>query len=208
MKSLVTKLALVTLLCAGASLQAWPWWPKVDPSKHQRHDLEKTGHSPDATSYSPSKLPEILNNPGKLAFIALAAANIRLHNKAHNPQHLRFMQTLNPITMLRHPIRCLDDGFIGHAGSHNAPAYGALGTAWSWVPKVDNAIVALDAYKRKIEAWLGWFDRNLKQINETHTRVTEYARNACDFANNAQKRYDAVLAALNEYVQRESETKK
>ncbi len=130
-----------------------------------QHSTQARYWSPSMFGYSLSNLPRAWNSNTKTAFLGVMAAQLWLHNKVYDNNHMYLTQFLNPFNILLHPIRLVDDGLIGHIGHGKNSCYGALGTAMALVPKVDQAIVKVDNAKRKVEAWFDWFHRNLTTLN-------------------------------------------
>lgn len=105
-----------------------------------------------------------IHNASQVAFIGVTLACMRLLNKSYTPQHFALREAFSPDNLMASPLKCIDDGLIGHPGNGHQPAYGILGTSWAAVPKIDNAFVAIDSTQRKMQAWTAWLQKNLRSL--------------------------------------------
>lgn len=110
------------------------------------------------------------NNPrirtvSQVGFLGITLACVRLLNKSYTPNHLALKEALSPDKLLTSPLKCIDDGLIGHPGNGHQPPYGLLGTSWAWVPKIDQTFVAVDNNQRKMQAWTAWIQKNLRSLD-------------------------------------------
>jgi len=134
--------------------------------KPKQSPLNEPVENENVFSYAAGNMHRIWNNDAKKGFLLLMGCHFRLLNKGYDAENMPLSSFVkNPANIATHPLRFIDDGIIGHVGEGNKPAYGVLGTTWSWVPKIDQAMVRVDQAKRKVEAWFGWFDTNLQQLN-------------------------------------------
>lgn len=132
-------------------------------NRRARHPLNEPAENSSLITLMQSN-PRI-RNASQVSFIALMIAYLRMNNKNYEPNHLRFKQALSPNNVLNDPLKCIDDGLIGHPGNGRSAPYGILGTSWSWVPKIDKTLIAVDGAKRKTEAWMHWMQKNLRALD-------------------------------------------
>lgn len=157
MKQLTRFLLIIIILQISSPCMALRWGFF---EKQPDHPLNRKREN---SSFFSTPMPSIRTS-GQAAFLLLLCAQARLLNKSKRPNPLSLADACNPKNWIQQPIACIDDGLIGHPGH---PPYGMLGTAWTWIPKIDRTLIAVDNAKRRMDAWAAWVNRELRALDNS-----------------------------------------